>query len=157
MRHRGLDGDDHVGLQRPGRVIALISPLVVGQAWCLMTDEAHAMRQKIQIYPVGRGVHRLMGRRENLRAPVISPGIEGKDVAGFEALVGGRPIEALASRHQAVFEGQAPLDLLAPQSVDELMFRLVRRTPVEHGEHRGHDTLGSLPQQREFGFRLSRT
>jgi hypothetical protein len=37
------------------------------------------------------------------------------------------------------------------------MFRLVRRAPVEHGEHRGHDTLGSLPQQREFGFRLSRT
>ena len=83
--------------------------------------------------------------------------LEGKDVAGFEALVGGRPIEALADRHQAVFEGQAPLDLLAPQSVDELMFRLAGRTAVEHGEHRGQDTLGGLPQQREFGFRLSRT
>ena len=83
--------------------------------------------------------------------------LEGKDVAGFEALVGGRPIEALADRHQAVFEGQAPLDLLAPQSVDELMFRLAGRTAVEPGEHRGQDTLGGLPQQREFGFRLSRT
>jgi hypothetical protein len=67
MRHCGLDGEDHVGLQRSGRVIALISPrLVVGQAWRLMTDEAHAMRHKIQIYPVGRGVHKLVGRRENL-------------------------------------------------------------------------------------------
>src|SRR5208282_3267886 len=127
MRHRGLDGEDHVGLQRPARVIALISPrLVVGQAWRFMTDEAHAMRHKIQIYPVGRGIHKLMGRRENLNpgsaaadrlarplldlldhtkkvyklgiwltqnphpaqiadiALVISPGIEGKDVAGFE-------------------------------------------------------------------------
>jgi hypothetical protein len=31
-----------------------------------MTDEAHAMRHKIQIYPVGRGVHKLTGGRENL-------------------------------------------------------------------------------------------
>src|SRR6478752_1578222 len=120
-----------------------------------MTDEAHAMRHKVQICPVGRNVHKLMGRRENLSAYgaaadraarplldlldhtekvhklgiwltqnphpaqiadialVISPGIEGKDVAGFEALIGRRPIEALAGGHQAVFEGQAPLDLLA--------------------------------------------
>src|ERR1700693_1128189 len=67
MRHRGLDGEGHVGLQRPGRVIALIGPrLVVGQARRFMTDEAHAMRHKIQIYPVGRGVHELTGGRENL-------------------------------------------------------------------------------------------
>src|SRR5271165_2071190 len=67
MRHCGLDGEDHVGLQRSGRVIALISPrLVAGQARRFMTDEAHAMRHKIQIYPVGRGVHKLMGRSENL-------------------------------------------------------------------------------------------
>src|SRR5208283_4393549 len=54
MRHCVLDGEDHVGLQRSGRVIALISPrLVAGQARRFMTDEAHAMRHKIQIYPVG--------------------------------------------------------------------------------------------------------
>src|ERR1700737_4517481 len=42
MHHRGLDGDDHAGLQRPGRVIALIRhrPLA-SQARCFMTDEAH--------------------------------------------------------------------------------------------------------------------
>jgi hypothetical protein len=48
----------------------------------------------------------------------------------FEALIGGRPIETLAGQHQAVFEGQAPLDLLAPQLVDEVIFRLAGRTPT---------------------------
>src|ERR1700732_466651 len=119
-----------------------------------MTDEAHAMRHKIQMTPVGGGVHKLMGRRENLSpcsaaadraarplldlldhtkkvhklgvrltqnphpaqiadiALIISPGIEGKDVTGLDALVGGCPGEARAGRDQAVFEGQAPSDLL---------------------------------------------
>src|SRR5271166_3477172 len=53
-------------------------------------------------------------------ALIISPGIEGKDVVGLEALVGGRPVEARAGRDQAVFEGQAPSDLLSPQPIDEL-------------------------------------
>ena len=45
MRHRGLDGDDHVGLQRPGRVIALIRRRPVArQARRFMTDEAHTSR-----------------------------------------------------------------------------------------------------------------
>ena len=65
-------------------------------------------------------------------ALVISPGIEGKDVAGFEALVGERPIEALASLLQAVFESQSPLYLLSPLLVYKLMFRLAWRTPVVH-------------------------
>src|SRR6516165_10039751 len=75
MNHRGLDGNDHAGLQRPDRVIALIrhSP-VAHQPWRFMTDEAHAMRRKIQIGPVGRGVHELIGRREN-----FSPGDAAAD------------------------------------------------------------------------------
>jgi len=63
------------------------------------------------------------------------PPNRGKDVAGFEVLVGGRPVEARAARDQAVFEGQAPPDLLSPQSIDELIFRLAGRTPVKHGQH----------------------
>ena len=40
-------------------------------------------------------------------ALTISPGI-GKDVTRFEALVGGRPIEALAGRHQGSIRMSGP-------------------------------------------------
>src|SRR6516165_602726 len=43
---------------------------------------------------------------------VISSGIEGKDVAGFQALIGGRPVEGRTGSNQAVFEGQAPSHFL---------------------------------------------
>jgi len=63
MRHRGLDGDDHVELQRPIRVIALIHRLTPAtrQARRFMSNEAHAMRYKIQVDPVGRTVQEPMG------------------------------------------------------------------------------------------------
>jgi hypothetical protein len=48
----------------------------------------------------------------------------------------GARLKLLPADIRAVFECQAPLDLLTPQSVDELMFRLAGLTPVEHGEHR---------------------
>src|SRR6516162_10887659 len=87
----------------------------------------------------------------------ISPGIKGKDVAGLEALVGGRPVVAPASRDQAVFKRQAPPDLLSPQPIDQLIFRMAGRTPVEHSQHRGHDTFGGLAQLRELSSCLSRS
>jgi hypothetical protein len=58
MRHRALDGDDHAEFQRPIRVIALIHRLKLAtlQARRFMSNEAHTMRHKIQIGPVGRTV-----------------------------------------------------------------------------------------------------
>ena len=67
MSHRCLDGDDHAGLQRPSCVVGLVRHRsIVNLAWRFMTDEAHAMRRKIQIGSVGRGVQGLVRRPENL-------------------------------------------------------------------------------------------
>jgi hypothetical protein len=89
-------------------------------------------------------------------ALIIPLRIEGKNVACFEALVGGRSVEARAPRDQAIFESQAPPDLLSPQPINELVFSLAGRTPVKHSEHRCHDTLGGLAELRELGSSLSR-
>ena len=89
-------------------------------------------------------------------ALIIPSRIEGKDVAGLEALVGGCSVEARAPRDQAIFEGQAPPDLLSPQPINELVFSLAGRTPVKHSEHRRHDTLGGLAELRELGSSFSR-
>src|SRR6516164_2658453 len=51
----------------PSRVVGLVRHRsIVNLAWRFMTDEAHAMRRKIQIGLVGRGVQGLVRRPENL-------------------------------------------------------------------------------------------
>ena len=90
-------------------------------------------------------------------ALVISAGVEGQDVAGLQALVRGRAVEARAGRDQAVFEGQAAVRPPRVASVSTSSCLVCAgRTPVEHSEHRGDDTLGGFPQRREFVCRLSR-